>query len=67
MVRKTIHKKRASALRKTAKKGRKLSKGASSWNKKVMEVYREMKAKNPETKLRDAMKRASQMKKAGTL
>lgn len=46
---------------------RKMAKGASDWNKKVMELYRDMKNKNPLTKLGDAMKRASQLKKKGQL
>lgn len=41
------------------KKGtRKLSPALKAWNEKVMKLYREMKAKNPETKLGDAMKAA---------
>jgi stalled ribosome alternative rescue factor ArfA len=39
-------------------KKRQLSPALKEWNKRVMEKYREMKAKNPETKLRDAMKAA---------
>jgi hypothetical protein len=58
---------RKSVARKTAKKGRKMSKGASEWNKKVMTIYREMKSKNPATKLGDAMRRASTLKKKGQL
>jgi hypothetical protein len=48
-------------------KTRKASKGASDWNKKVMEVYRELKKKNPATKLGDAMKECSKRKKRGDL
>ena len=48
--------------RKATHKKRRLSKGASSWNKKVMEVYREMKRKNPNVKLGDAMKEAARRK-----
>ena len=48
--------------RKSTHKKRRISKGASSWNKKVMEVYREMKRKNPNTKLGDAMKEAARRK-----
>jgi hypothetical protein len=33
--------------------------GKSDWNKKVMEVYRELKRKNPATRLGDAMREAS--------
>jgi hypothetical protein len=49
------------------RKTRKMSKGASDWNKKVMEVYRQMKKKNPLTKLGDAMKHAAALKKKGQL
>lgn len=49
------------------RKTRKVSKGASDWNKKVMEVYRELKKKNPATKLGDAMKECSKRKKRGDL
>jgi hypothetical protein len=48
-------------------KTRKVSKGASDWNKKVMEVYRELKKKNPATKLGDAMRECSKRKKRGDL
>ncbi len=41
---------------------RKLSPALRAWNKKVMEVYRELKRKNPATKLRDAMKEAKKRK-----
>ena len=37
---------------------RKLSPALKAWNEKVMKKYREMKAKNPNTKLGDAMKAA---------
>jgi hypothetical protein len=47
------------------RKTRKMSKGASNWNKKVMEVYRELKKKNPATKLGDAMRECSRRKKRG--
>jgi hypothetical protein len=49
------------------KKTRKVSKGASDWNKKVMEVYRELKKKNPLTRLGDAMRECSKRKKRGDL
>jgi hypothetical protein len=48
-------------------KTRKMSKGASEWNKKVMEVYHELKKKNSNVKLGDAMKEAASRKKKGTL
>ena len=44
------------------KKTRKLSPALKAWNEKVMKVYREMKAKNPDTKLGDAMKAAKAKK-----
>lgn len=53
--------------RRGGKKGGKTRKGASDWNKKVMEVYRELKKKNPGVKLGAAMKEASRRKKAGKL
>jgi hypothetical protein len=41
------------------KKGtRKLSPALKAWNEKVMKLYREMKKRNPATKLGDAMKAA---------
>lgn len=46
---------------------RKLSQGAMTWQKSVMAVYRELKAKNPSTKLKDAMKEAARRKKKGQL
>ena len=49
------------------RKTRKVSKGASDWNKKVMMVYHEMKKKNANTKLGDAMRECSRRKKAGRL
>lgn len=48
-------------------KTRKMSKGASSWVESVMGVFKELKAKNPSTKFRDALKEASRRKKSGTL
>lgn len=50
--------------RKVARKDRKTRKqagGKSEWLKKVMRVYKEMKAKNPNTRLGDAMKAAKKM------
>ena len=48
-----------------ARKTHKLSKGATKWHEEVMKRYKKMKAENPETKLSDAMKRASEDKKKG--
>ena len=62
--------KAAQAGGKDKKKGgktRRVSKGASEWNKKVMEVYRDMKKKDKSVRLGAAMKRASEMKKRGEL
>ena len=55
----------APAVKGGKRKTRKVSKGASDWNKKVMEVYRELKKKNPATKLGDAMRECSKRKKRG--
>ena len=54
---------KAHTLKKSKKAGkrkgtRKLSPALKAWNEKVMKKYREMKAKNPATKLGDAMKAA---------
>ena len=49
------------------RKTRKIAKGASDWNKKVMEVYRDMKKKDPHVRLGAAMKKASEMKRKGQL
>jgi hypothetical protein len=49
------------------RKTRRMAKGPSDWNKKVMEVYRDMKKKDKSVKLGAAMKRASEMKKRGEL
>ena len=48
---------KASASRKSTRKAQ--AGGKSDWNKKVMEVYRELKSKNPATRLGDAMREAS--------
>lgn len=49
------------------RKTRKLSSGARAWTQAVTKIYREMKAKDKTVKLRDAMKRASALKKKGQL
>lgn len=46
------------ASRKAGKKTRKLSPKLKAWNEKVMKVYREMKKRDPATRLGDAMKAA---------
>ncbi len=45
--------------RKASRKSTRKTGGASAWNQKVMEVYREMKRKDPKTRLGDAMREAS--------
>jgi hypothetical protein len=42
----------------TRKGKRTLSPALKAWNEKVMKIYREMKKKDPNTKLGDAMKKA---------
>lgn len=49
------------------RKTRKQSKGATTWVQSVMRVFKELKAKNPATKFRDALKEASKRKKSGKL
>jgi hypothetical protein len=49
------------------KKTRKMAKGPSDWNKKVMMIYRQMKQKDKNVKFGAAMKEASPRKKAGKL
>jgi len=49
------------------KKTRRMSKGGSDWNKKMMEVYREMKKMDASIKLGDAMKEAARRKQRGEL
>jgi hypothetical protein len=44
------------------RKTRKLSPALKEWNRRVMEVYREMKKRNPATKLGDAMREAKKRK-----
>lgn len=44
---------------------RKLSKGASDWNKLVMRVHKERKSKDSSAKFGDSLKEASKRKKAG--
>jgi hypothetical protein len=50
------------AMRKGGKKTRKMNKKASQWTQFVSKIYREMKARNPAAKLKDAMKEASRRK-----
>ena len=53
--------------KKTKKATRKGARKASSWTKSVKRVYEELKRKNPNAKLGDAMKEASKRKKEGRL
>ena len=60
---KTRRAKRSSGTRKAkkqsgGKKSRRLSPKLREWNEKVMRIYREMKRKDPNTRLGDAMKAA---------
>ena len=48
--------------RKQAGGKRTLSPALREWNKRVMTLYREMKKKNPKTKLMDAMRAAKKQK-----
>ena len=49
---------------KRSKRSRKTKKnGKGKWQEMVMSVYRELKRKNPNTKLGDAMREASRRKK----
>ena len=50
------------ATRKQAGGKRKLSPALREWNQRVMTLYREMKKKNPKTKLMDAMRAAKKQK-----
>ena len=55
--------------RRSSKKMRKTrkSKGPSEWSAAVKRVYGELKKKNPNARLGDAMKEASRRRKNGTL
>lgn len=56
------------ASRKSSRKAsRKATRKGSDWNQAVMRVYKELKSKNPNTKLGEAMREASKRKKNGTL
>ncbi len=48
---------------KATKKSKKGTRKMSSWNKLVMEVYKEMKAANKNVSFSDALKEASKRKK----
>ena len=53
--------------RKARKSARKSTRKGSSWTDSVKRVYEELKKKNPNAKLGDAMKEASRRRKAGRL
>ena len=53
--------------KKMKKATRKGTRKASSWTQSVKRVYDELKRKNPNAKLGDAMKEASKRKKEGRL
>ncbi len=46
------------SARRAARKSHKLSSGAAKWRDHMMKVYREMKSRNPNTRLGDAMRAA---------
>lgn len=46
---------------------RKMSKGASSWTQKVTALYKKMKKEDSSTQFKDALMRASELKKKGQL
>jgi hypothetical protein len=50
------------ASRKAGRKTRKMGGKAKAWTQFVSKIYREMKARNPAAKLKDAMKEASRRK-----
>ena len=56
--RKNVTRKAASSRKASSRKAPQAG-GKSEWNKRVMEVYRELKSKNPNTRLGDAMREAS--------
>jgi hypothetical protein len=58
------HRRKGRSAKKTHKKG---ARKGSDWQQKVMQVYRELKAKNSGVRLMDAMKEASRRKKKGQL
>ena len=60
---------RRNRMSRKMKKGSKKSstRKASTWTQSVTRVYHELKRKNPNAKLRDAMKEASKRKKEGRL
>lgn len=58
---------RRRGTRKGMKKAKKGTRKASSWTSKVTALYKQMKKSNPATQFRDALVKASQLKKKGQL
>ena len=58
--------KRSEGGRRKSRKTRKTRK-ASAWTRQVTELYRKMKKEDPTASFRDALKKASEMKKKGQL
>ena len=56
---------RTRKMKMSAKGTRKGKRAASPWNKLVMKVYAELKKKNKDTKLGDAMSEAARRKREG--
>ena len=67
MARRSHTRKHKRSSRKQQGGARKMSRKASSWAKAVTRVYAEMKREDSSVSLKDAMKRASQLKKQGKL
>ena len=55
---KSVKRSNKRSTKKSTKKSKSKSKKPGAWNAHMMSVYREMKKKNPDTKLGDAMKAA---------
>jgi hypothetical protein len=49
------------------RRSRRATRKASSWAQAVTKVYRQMKRENPNVSLKDAMVKASQLRKEGRL
>ena len=59
--------KRTRKAGKGGRKTRKLSPKLKEWNRKVMDVFREMRAKDKKVRFRDALVKAGQLRKAGKI
>ncbi len=53
--------------RRASRKGKKGTRKASSWTAKVTALYKKMKKENPAIQFRDALVKASKLKKSGQL